>query len=69
MVAVGNFTTSILPLSKGRVSSGVPTFFFCMEPDVAWLAMSVLLVPFTLTVVGSVHRFHCSHQPSRIKTN
>jgi hypothetical protein len=40
-----------------------------MEPDVAWLAMSVLLVPFTLTVVVSVHRFHCSHQPSRIKTN
>src|SRR5918912_311525 len=61
-------STSILPLSKGRVSSGVPTFFFCIEPDVAWLAMSVLLVPFTLTVVDSFHRFHCSHRPSRIKT-
>jgi hypothetical protein len=26
-------------------------------------------VPFTLTVVGRCHRFHCSHRPSRIKTN
>jgi hypothetical protein len=56
MVAVGSFTTSSLPLSKGRVSSRLPMFFFCMEPDVAWLAMSVLLVPFTLTVVADGHR-------------
>jgi hypothetical protein len=56
MVAVGNFTTSSLPLSKDRVSSGLPIFFLCMEPEVAWLAMSLLLVPFTLTVVARLHR-------------
>src|SRR5437588_12413919 len=31
--------------------------------------MSLLLAPYTLTVVGNVHHFHCSHRPSSIKTH